>query len=719
MSRWLENPIIFSPITRSSKNAKNEIRLCGVEHPLNVRKPNLMLPKKTRRRSQTGCLTCRARRVKCDSNVGVCGNCERLHEICRRGENSGNVPLAGTMDQSPETLTTLTKAGIKRRRTLISCLSCRTLKRKCSGERPICGRCHVKNLNCSYNDSSKNSSSSSEYNHSPVKARIQLSTLVGTQLPDKTSIRSLVDRFFAEVYPCRMLGFLHKPSFILRLEQGYGSTLEEMALLLTICAVATKINYADNPDLWEIGSQWANQAHHLLTTGIDTITVSNLMSVILLHEHEYRVGKLSACFLLTGLAARMCQALQINLEYDFDILCSESTMPCTEKESRRRLMWACYFLDSSTSSGVKQLQLLDEADIKIQLPCGEDHFLFQRPCITETMVPGEVLKFINIFDQTISPAANMDYRAYMVRIMKLRNKVLNYVKRFMEDEDPWSPSSEFSLILSELVGWKMNLPADLSITPSIMYIRKEQGLLSTLFQIHLLYHLCYCDLYRIVMPGLSYPKTSSIEAIQIAAPIAFLTESQDTCYNHACSISDIFQKALSHAPHSLVDPSLAIAAHESTRIQIVYITKIAADRVTEEKVGATIKLIESNVVYLQAMTRRIPSLAKVVTAVEKVMEKSQLFAESSWRTSFSRESSPEPPGETSPQISPDYKLHPLSSFASMRETIAEKHAPQTSKYLGGSSVSPSGSSLDISLLSSMMTSSAENWLIANQQGVLF
>jgi hypothetical protein len=141
--------------------------------------------------------------------------------------------------------------------------------------------------------------------------------------------------------------------------------------------------------------------------------------------------------------------------------------------------------------------------------------------------------------------------------------------------------------------------------------------------------------------------------------------------------------------------------------------------VTEEKVGATIKLIESNIGYLQAMTLRIPSLAKVVTAVEKVMQKSQLFAGSSWRTSFSRESSPEPPGETSPQISPDYKLHPLSSFVSMRETIAEKHAPQTSTYLGASSVSPSGSSLDISLLSSMMTSSAENWLIANQQGVLF
>lgn len=678
-----------------------------------------MLPKETRKRSQTGCLTCRARKVKCDSSSGVCGNCRRLHEICRRGGSLSNVSMAGTLDQTPDTLLTFTKAGMKRRRTLSSCLSCRNLKRKCSGEKPTCDRCRDKQLKCSYTDGPNSSSQSSSEINSPVKSPIQLNSSFGIQLPDKLLIHSLVDKFFAEVYPCRLLGFLHKPTFILCLEHGYGSTIEEMSLLLAICALATKTSYADAPELWEIGSQWANQAHQLLTTSINNISVSNLMAVILLHEHEYRIGKLGACFLLTGLAARMSQALQINLEYDFDVLCSESAMSCTEKESRRRLMWACYFLDSITASGVKQLQMLDESDIKIQLPCAEDHFLFQRPCITETVASGEVLKFINIFDQTTSPSANMDYRAYMIRIMHIRNKVLNYVKRFMEDEDPWKPTSEFSLILSDLAAWKMNCPPDLAITASIIYIRKGQGLLSTLFQIHLLYHLCYCDLYRIVMPGLSYPKTSSVEAIQIAAPIEFLIESQDDCFNHACAISDIFQKALSHTPHSLVDPSLSIAAHEATRIQIVYITKIASSRITNEKVAATISLIETNIMYLQAMIRRIPCLGKIMAAIERVVQKSQLPVPGFRRTPVSRDSSPEPPVMTTPQISPEYKLHPLSNFAAMRESIAEKHAPQSAKYSGTSSVSPSSPSLDISLFSSMMSTSAENWLIANEQGVLF
>jgi hypothetical protein len=744
----------------------------------------MMQTKEPKRRSKLGCLTCRARRVKCDTSFGVCGNCSRLHEVCRRGTGP-----ARTVELTAETLSIFTKAGTIRRRALRSCIECRNQKRKCSGDRPACNRCLHRELKCEYDSISDRSSSSTNGSNSPLRgpspsnspARIQqsrmlqlqqpdfsssketvnngtkapnsstsnivtqrqntplrrtessassneasnhairfpLSSPIGIQIPDKTLVRTLVDKFFSEIYPCRMLGFLHRPSFMLRLDEGFGSTIEEMTLLLTICALATKTNHAETPELWEMGNQWANHAHQLLTTSMNSISISNLMSVILLHEHESRVGKLSACFLLSGLAARMSQALQINLEYDFDVLCSDSTMDCTEKECRRRLMWACYFLDSGTCSGVKQLQLIDESDIKIQLPCSEDNFLFERSCITETMIPGETLKFANLFDRPISPTANMDYRAYLIRIMIIRNRVLRYVKCFMEDENPWLPTSEFSRIHSDLMAWKMSCPSDLALTPSVIFIRKEQGLLSPLFHIHMLYHLCYCDIYRIVMPGLSYPKTSSIEAIQIAAPVDFLIEKQDACYQHACHISDIFQTALYHAPQAPGDPGLAIAPHEATRIQIVYITKIAADRITEEKVAATIKLIEYNIMYLQAITRRAPSCAKILVAVEKLIQKSHLSIPGVRSTQVSRESSPEVPVGTAPQISPDYKLHPLSNFSSMRESIREKHAPQTARYASSASGSPSGSLFDISLLSSMISTSAEDWLLANQHGVLF
>ena len=45
-------------------------------------------------------------------------------------------------------------------------------------------------------------------------------------------------------------------------------------------------------------------------------------------------------------------------------------------------MWACYVLDTWTGSGVDQLTLLHESDIKVQLPSREHNFLLEIPTDT-------------------------------------------------------------------------------------------------------------------------------------------------------------------------------------------------------------------------------------------------------------------------------------------------------------------------------------------------
>jgi hypothetical protein len=133
--------------------------------------------------------------------------------------------------------------------------------------------------------------------------------------------------------------------------------------------------------------------------------------------------------MLSGIAARMVQVLQINLEFSTDILCSRSTsqLDATIRESRRRLMWSCFTMDSWVGSGVDQLTLLDERDIKAQLPCNERCFLQQIPCITETMANGQVLKFLPQESIPANPAANMGLIGYFIRISELRKKVLRYL----------------------------------------------------------------------------------------------------------------------------------------------------------------------------------------------------------------------------------------------------------------------------------------------------
>lgn len=122
----------------------------------------------------------------------------------------------------------------------------------------------------------------------------------------------------------------------------------------------------------------------------------------------------------------MAQALQINLEYSPDILCTESGSgpSASAKEARRRLMWSCYIVDSWVGSGVDQLTLMDVKDLQIQLPCDERDFLFQIPCVTEMMEPGRVLKFVPPELRLNRLEEKLGMMAYFVRVAEIRKRVL-------------------------------------------------------------------------------------------------------------------------------------------------------------------------------------------------------------------------------------------------------------------------------------------------------
>jgi hypothetical protein len=144
------------------------------------------------------------------------------------------------------------------------------------------------------------------------------------------------------------------------------------------------------------------------------------------------MGNFANAFMLSGIITRMTQALQINLEYNTDLLCQNNEVgpSITARESRRRLMWSCYVLDALVGSGVDQLTLVDEKDMKIQLPCNERNFTQQIACLTETLEPGRWLSFVpgEVDSSAIQP--NMGIMAYFIRHVSVRKRVLRYTARF-------------------------------------------------------------------------------------------------------------------------------------------------------------------------------------------------------------------------------------------------------------------------------------------------
>lgn len=84
-------------------------------------------------------------------------------------------------------------------------------------------------------------------------------------------------------------------------------------------------------------------------------------------------------------------------------------------------------MDAFVGSGVDQLTLVDEKDIKIQLPCNERNFIQQIPCLTETIDPGNRLKFLVGDSDANTIIPNMGIMAYFIRHISIRRRVLRFV----------------------------------------------------------------------------------------------------------------------------------------------------------------------------------------------------------------------------------------------------------------------------------------------------
>jgi hypothetical protein len=280
---------------------------------------------------------------------------------------------------------------------------------------------------------------------------------------------------------------------MLRLDRLSGGTERPDPLLLAVCALAGSAT-RQSQQLQDMSFTWASDALSRCLTDAHQISVNNLMCIVLLHEYYVRRDDLKQCFILSAIACRLCQALQLNVEFDEDYDCTTSSLSATEKETRRRIMWACYAIDSSTSGGLDSLKMLRESDVTIQMPSDEDKFYFRTAGKTSFIRPiGRLGQSDEDLDVSISlnPSTVLGgYRAYFVHLIILRERILRYLKRPTEEQYPSEPNSEFSRLRSDLARWEQSLPQDLRLSPEIIYIRKSQNMLPALLDIHTGYHQC-------------------------------------------------------------------------------------------------------------------------------------------------------------------------------------------------------------------------------------
>ncbi|KAJ5683574.1 hypothetical protein N7462_006739 [Penicillium macrosclerotiorum] len=462
-------------------------------------------------------------------------------------------------------------------------------------------------------------------------------------LPSPWKVRLLVEEYFKNIHPLRCFAFIHRPSFLQKLERQSTKSYQKHALLHIICALGAHetVNSLSSEFILMAGNEWAKEAQRLILETLDAVKVENLMAAVLLHDYAVRMGNFSNAFMLSGLIARMTQALQINLEYNTDLLCQngDSSPSVTERESRRRLMWSCYVMDALVGSGVDQLTLVHESDLKIQLPCNERNFTQQIPCFTETLSPGNWLKFLSVNLDADALLPNMGIMAYFIRHISIRKRHLN------DAIVPWDPSSEFAALDADCRGWYESLPQSLQFTPDATYIRKDSSQLGALCVLHCAHFQTICDLYRLGAPAL-YKLRAAFDFPPEQR--GFLRHLQQVLFDAARTLATIVGETANHGSRMLADSWLPTITYDSCRIMVYHLTQILDPRTEDTKrlTVETLPLLHRNINCLRLMG----SLSVISNSLSV-------------------------PG-TPVQSAPDYVLNPLSIFRMARKSIPERHAPE-------------------------------------------
>ncbi|UNI16376.1 hypothetical protein JDV02_002812 [Purpureocillium takamizusanense] len=467
-----------------------------------------------------------------------------------------------------------------------------------------------------------------------------LSWLLSPELPSGRSLRRVVEQYFANVHPLRCFAFVHKPSFMRQLDRGFASD-DESALLHIICAHGAKFLLLGSgagdltpppppAGLRGAGNQWARRAEYLLLANFGKISVQRLMTAILLHDFHFRLGEYGQALMISGLAVRMAHALKINAEYNADVLCADerdaAAPSVASRESRRRLMWACYVLDAWAGSGVDQLTLLREGDIKIQLPCNERNFGLRIPSVTETLGVGHVLQFLPPAIVPRRPAANMGIMAYYIRVVALWKRIVRYVAGHHGLGDdrppPWQPDSHFAALDADLHLWRRELPDFVEYSTETIYARLDSNQLGALVLIHCTYHHNYLELYKITMPDL----------FKLPKPVVFppehhefLRTMQANCYYHAAQIADILAEAAEHGARLLSDSLLPFFIYDSSRVMLYYVARLLDPTRpdAETKMREAIRAVESNNRVLRLMSTLFPIASSLSTTIERWLAKLQ------------------------------------------------------------------------------------------------
>ena len=282
-------------------------------------------------------------------------------------------------------------------------------------------------------------------------------------------------------------------------------------MVLGVCAISAR--FSTHPQLttepaFLRGEEWAKPAREIVLRRYDEPNMNILSVYLMLGLHEFGTCQGGRSWMFGGMALRMAYALQLHRELDHDPLGRKkdksSEFSFTDREIRRRTMWACFLMDRFNSSGTERPLFGNEENIKVQLPIKEARFQMGIPGPTEGLdgsVPNPISPDAG---QIADPKENMGVAAYLIRIIAIWGRVNKYLNLGGKQGDPHNishPESHWAVLKAQAEDYYKNLPSSLQYSKENLANHAAEKLANHFIYLHVSYNQVLLFLHKFAIPA--------------------------------------------------------------------------------------------------------------------------------------------------------------------------------------------------------------------------
>lgn len=386
-------------------------------------------------------------------------------------------------------------------------------------------------------------------------------------LPSQELQLHLAEVFFDYVYG-QSYHLLHKPSYMRKLENG---TLPPV-LVLAVCAISAR--FSSHPEMrsepaFLRGEQWAKPAREITLKRYDTPNITILIAYLILGLHEFGTCHGGRSWMLGGMAQRMAYALQLQKDLNHEptgkAQGEHEELTFTDREIRRRTMWACFMMDRFNSSGTDRPLFVAESNIQAQLPIKESYFQMEITGPTEDLDGSgrSVVASESGSGQLTDPVVNMGVAAFTIRLVSIWGRIVRYMNlggRETEEGPMWSEGSTFRELKDAVEKWKTTLPETLRWSPENLDNHVSDKIANQFIFMHIIYHqtVLFMNRFALPIPG-SHPQLTK------DMPHDFRSACGRAALEGANQISILVKEAMDHR---VVAPFAGYSAFFSSTVHV-------------------------------------------------------------------------------------------------------------------------------------------------------